>query len=197
MATFGAYLRLSNGNIFVTPEATPLCLYRRVTLTSSYQTVAVPSNKPVMVFVKSHTASPVLAYRDTLSTVMIGAGNGYAYIFTIFSPSLPKWGMAIWNASGELVITNESRILTDLVTVGVAGSRGGIYIDQTLSGSYAICPQLLGAQVGQGAASIYAAAYYNGVNTRIYGIKAGDVYAPTGFINHGNAITAIKTDAYD
>ncbi|HFO5133946.1 TPA: hypothetical protein ACHJ26_004409, partial [Escherichia coli] len=166
MATFGAYLRLSNGNIFVTPEATPLCLYKRVTLTSSDQTVAVPSGKPVMVFVKSTTAAAVLAYRNSSSTLLIGAGSGYAYIFSIFPPSLPKWGMAIWNASGELVLTNESRILTDLVTVGTAGSSGGIYIDQTLSGSYAICPQLLGALVGQGSASIYAAAYYNGSTTR-------------------------------
>ncbi|EGQ0959043.1 hypothetical protein I2J64_003348 [Escherichia coli] len=197
MATFGAYLRLNNGNIFVTPEATPLCLYKRVALTSSNQTVAVPPGKPVMVFVKSTTAAAVLAYRNSSSTLLIGAGSGYAYIFSIFPPSLPKWGMAIWNASGELVLTNESRILTDLVTVGTAGSSGGIYIDQTLSGSYAICPQLLGALVGQGSASIYAAAYYNGSTTRIYGIQAGGVYAPTGYINHGNAITAIKTDAYD
>ncbi|HFI6269047.1 TPA: hypothetical protein ACGRWC_000544 [Escherichia coli] len=210
MATFGAYLRLSNGNIFVTPEATPMCLYTRQDIscpptqnTSRY--IAVPINKPVMVFVKTSIGGVTASVSRANSGQILCAfgrdtNNTYTatvYVFSIFSPSLPEWGMAIWNASGELVLTNESRILTDIVTVGSPGNSGGINIDQTLSGSYAICPQLLGAVVGQGSASIYAAAYYNGINTRIYGVTAGGVFNPTGYINHGNAITAIKTNAYD
>lgn len=210
MATFGAYLRLSNGNIFVTPEATPMCLYTRQDIycpstqnTSKY--IAVPTNKPVMVFVKTSIGGVTASVSRANSGQILCAfgrdvNNTYTatvYVFSIFPPPLPKWGMAIWNASGELVLTNESRILTDIVTVGSPGNSGGINIDQTLSGSYAICPQLLGAVVGQGSASIYAAAYYNGSKTRIYGVTAGGVYNPTGYINHGNAITAIKTDAYD
>lgn len=199
MATFGAYLRLSNGNVFVTPESTPMCLYKRVALNSSQQqTISVPSGKPVMVFIKNtNNTATGIAYRASSSTIVIPPGNGYAYIFSIFPPSLPKWGMAIWNASGELVLTNESKILTDIVTVGTAGSKGGIYIDQTLSGSYAVVPQILGAIVGQGSATIYTAAYYNGSTTRICGKAAGGVAGQIGYINHGNAITAIKTDAYD
>ncbi|EIX4507353.1 hypothetical protein BvCmsKKNP019_04061 [Escherichia coli] len=199
MATFGAYLRLSNGNIFVTPDSTPMCLYSRVALNSSQQqTIAVPNGKPVMVFIKNtdDTATGV-AYRNSSSTIVIPPGNGYAYIFSIFPQSRPKWGMAIWNASGELVLTNESRILTDIVTVGTAGSSGGIYIDQTLPGSYAVVPQILGAAVGMGSATIYTESYYNGSNTRIRGKMVGSLQQIYGYINHGNAITAIKTDAYD
>ncbi|EER4310887.1 hypothetical protein ACR15_002120 [Escherichia coli] len=197
MATFGAYLRLDNGNVFVTPDATPMCLYKRLALTSSNQTIAIPDGRPVMAFLRMNTDSICMTYRMSSSTLFVGAGNGTAYIFSVFPQTKPTWGMAIWNASGELVLTNESKILTDLVTVGEEGANGGIYIDQYLTGSYAVCPQLLGAQVGQGSASIYTAAYYNGTTTRIHGIKAGSVYSPQGYINHGRSITAIKTDAYD
>jgi len=196
MAQYGASFKLPNGNVFVTPDASPLCLYRRMTLTSNYQSVTIPSGKPVMYF--SRDADGIsMAFRNSATELLVGPGNGVGYIFTIFTPSLPKYGMGIWNAEGQLILTNESRILTDLVKVGTPGNQGGIYIDQTLTGSYAIAPQLLGAIVGMGSASIYAATKYNGSTTRIYGKAAGQPPGAQGYINHGNIITAIKTDIYD
>lgn len=145
---------------------------------------------------------------------MIGSGNPYgqahtltAYIFAIFPQTLPEWGMAIWDASGKLVLTNESRVLSDLVTIGTPGNNGGINIDQTLSGSYAVCPGILGATLiqvmvqGQPqviAATAYTGCRFNGSSSRISAASSSNASGSVvGNTNNGNTIIAIKTDAYD
>ena len=212
MAEFGAMILMDNGNPFVTPQSTPFCLYGKYTFNSSAngssqqvaQNIALNADYPVMVFIRTtNTAqpTPVISYRNG-GNVYVAGVNPYnqsftltAYIFAIFPQTLPKWGMAIWDSSGKLVLTNESRVLSDLQTIGTPGANGGINIDQTLDGSWAVAPSRLG-QVNRNDA--YSSCRYSGTSTRINaGTAANTPGGDGGVINNGIILTAIKTDAYD
>ncbi|MCK2177888.1 phage tail protein [Enterobacter asburiae] len=130
-----------------------------------------------------------------------------AYVFAIFPQKLPAWGFAIWNATGKLVLTNESRVLSDLQTVGDAGANGGINIDQTLSGSWAVAPAQLGQTIITNNATkpptiytinAYSSCRFNGGSTRINaGGTSTGTGSPGGGTNTGTSLTAINTAAYD
>lgn len=224
MADYGAMILMDNGNPFVTPQSTPFCLYRKVVVDSvangtahgASASIPLDATYSAIAFCRtSDTAQPtyVSAIRSG-SNIMVGSGNPYgqahrltAYIFAIFPQTLPNWGIAIWDAAGKLVLTNESRVLSDLVTIGTPGSNGGINIDQTLSGSYAVCPGILGSTLiqvmvqGQPqviAATAYTGCRYNGSTSRISAASSSNASGSVvGNTNNGNAIIAIKTDAYD
>lgn len=226
MSDFGAMIVMDNGQPFVTPQSTPFCLYGKYEFNSVAngtaqhieQNIAIDDSYPVMVFVKTtNTAqpTPVIAYRIG-GSVYIAGDNPYgqsftltAYVFAIFPQSLPPWGFAIWDATGKLVLTNESRVLTDLQTVGTPGDTGGVNIDQTLQGSYAVAPCILGSSIWQVTNSsagqpiiinitAYTGARFDGKNTRINaaGNRVGQG-SSIGGTNTGMAITAINTAAYD
>ncbi|KIG58907.1 hypothetical protein PU45_06545, partial [Escherichia coli] len=130
-----------------------------------------------------------------------------AYIFAIFPQTLPKWGMAIWDAAGKLVLTNESRVLSDLQTIGTPGANGGINIDQTLSGPWAVAPAQLGQSIVVNNSTqpptiytinAYSACRFDGANTRINaGGTSTGTGSPGGVTNTGISLTAINTAAYD
>lgn len=130
-----------------------------------------------------------------------------AYVFAIFPQTLPAWGFAIWDATGKLVLTNESRVLSDLQTVGTAGANGGINIDQTLSGSWAVAPAQLGQTIITNNATkpptiytinAYSSCRFNGGSTRINaGGTSTGTGSPGGGTNTGMSLTAINTTAYD
>lgn len=211
MAEYGAMLLLNNGNPFVTPESTPLCLFGRYNFTqndiiNNRSRVNLGGDYTAIAFCKANKNGVVVTAIRIGNEIVIGGGSALtdsqgftitAYIFAIFPQTLPRYGMAIWDSSGRLVLTNESKVLSDLITVGTPGTQGGVYIDQTLSGSYAVSPAVLGARVGQGAVTAGTACYYNGSTTRIFATAMQ--YNPNlpGIINNGNAIIAIKTDIYD
>jgi hypothetical protein len=121
---------------------------------------------------------------------------------------LPKWGFAIWDATGKLVLTNESRILSDLVTVGTPGATtGGINIDVTLPGSYAVAPAILGSQIIQNNntkpptivnITAYSGCRFNGSSTRINAAPSTTATgSAAGGTTTGIALTAINTTAFD
>ena len=169
-----------------------------------------------MVFIKTtNTAqpTPVMSYRNGGNVYVVGV-NPYnqsftltAYVFAIFPQILPKWGLAIWDASGKLVLTNESRVLSDLQTVGTPGANGGINIDQTLSGSWAVAPAQLGQTIIVNNSTqpptiytinAYSSCRFDGANTRINaGGTSTGTGSPVGGTNTGISLTAINTAAYD
>ncbi|UGO51145.1 hypothetical protein P9598_gp25 [Escherichia phage vB_EcoD_Teewinot] len=224
MANYGALIDLPNGNPFITPESTPFCLFRRVVVGSSangtMQSAAADINLggdyPAIAFVKTtHTAQPTVVGSSRVGNVVkVSASNPFgqgftmtAYIFAIFPQTLPRWGFAIWDKTGKLVLTNESRVLSDLVTVGSPGANGGINIDQTLNGSYAVAPGILGSTLirffVQGQPQVisitaYTGARFDGSRTRISAASAGRATGGVvGYTNNGNAIMAINTANYD
>lgn len=224
MAEFGAMILMDNGNPFVTQQSTPFCLYGKYTFNSSAngssqqvaQNIALNASYPVMVFIKTtNTAqpTPVMSYRNG-GNIYVGGVNPYnqsftltVYVFAVFPQTLPKWGLAIWDANGKLVLTNESRVLSDLQTVGTPGANGGINIDQTLSGSWAVAPAQLGQTIIVNNSTqpptiytinAYSSCRFDGANTRINaGGTSTGTGAPGGGTNTGISLTAINTAAYD
>lgn len=224
MAEYGAMMTLDNGNPFVTPQSTPFCLYGKYTFNSGAngssqqvaQNIAIDASYPAIAFVKTtDTAQPtaVISYRNG-GNIYVSGVNPYnqaftltVYIFAIFPQSLPTWGMAIWNPSGQLVLTNESRVLTDLQTIGTPGANGGINIDQTISGSFAVAPTRMGQTTIVNNATqpptiytidAYTSCRFNGSSTRISaGSTSVGTGSPAGGTNTGVAVTAINTAAYD
>lgn len=224
MADYGAMILLDNGNPFVTPQSTPFCLYRKVVVNSdgngvAYAEIPIDPGYPAMAFCRiSNTNAPTFTSVGRAGGVIrVSSGTPAgapktphtltAYIFAIFPQTLPAWGFAIWDAAGKLVLTNESRVLSDLVTVGTPGTGGGINIDQTLAGSWAVAPATLGMSLWQvmvqGQPVIismmaYTGCRFDGVNTRInaVGNQIGQG-SPSGGSNTGITLTAINTAAYD
>ena len=225
MADYGALIALESGNPFITPQSTPFCLYRKVVVNSAANgayhgasaTVALDASYPAMVFCKtSDTAQPTtVGATRSGGNILVGSSNAYgqshtltAYIFAIFPQTLPDWGFAVWDEAGKLVLTNESRVLTDLVTVGTPGaSTGGINIDVTLQGSYAVAPAILGSQIVQNNntrpptivnITAYAGCRFNVSSPRINAAPSTTATgSAAGGTTTGIALTAINTAAYD
>lgn len=230
MADYGAFIDV-NGNPFITPLSTPFALYSKGTIASGNvnntqyadRYVDIPLNVPVIAFCKTTntnngTALSAFTFRSGANVGKIyfqgvnPANQAFVmtyYIFAIFPQTLPSWGMAVWDAQGKLILTNETKVLSDLTTVGTPGYQsGGLNIDVTLQGSWAVVPTTLGnSQIqigtlptGQPVISNAAAGTscrYNGVQTRINAqstLGSGNVLSTT---NNGNVITAINTAAYD
>ncbi|EOC5256083.1 DUF1441 family protein [Enterobacter asburiae] len=121
---------------------------------------------------------------------------------------IPTVSANIWDATGKLVLTNESRILSDLVTVGTPGATtGGINIDVTLPGSYAVAPAILGSQIIQNNntkpptivnITAYSGCRFNGSSTRINAAPSTtSTGSAAGGTTTGIALTAINTTAFD
>ncbi|MEI9572381.1 hypothetical protein V5080_18675 [Atlantibacter hermannii] len=222
--SYGAMILLENGNPFVTPQSTPFCLYRKVVVNSDGNGVAsadipIDPSWPAIAFCRiSNTSAPTYTnvartggvIRASSATPVGAAKTPHTltvYVFAIFPQTLPAWGFAIWDAAGKLVLTNESRVLSDLVTVGTAGAGGGINIDQTLAGSWAVAPATLGMSLWQImvqgqpviiSIAAYTGCRFDGVNTRInaVGNQVGQG-SPAGGSNTGITLTAINTAMYD
>lgn len=68
------------------------------------------------------------------------------FIFGYANQIPPAWGIAIWDASGNCILTNESKVLRDVTQLGDvtnANASGYLYTG-TLGGSWAIAPAYTG-----------------------------------------------------
>lgn len=221
MARYGAYIDSNSGHPFITPVSTPFVLYTKASVSSvdigaDYKgangAIDINPSYPAMVFLRSDNRATLSATRSGGQILFGGSIQGRnnphftvtAYVFARFPQPTPRYGMAIWDASGTCILTNESRVLTDLVTVGTVGNGGGINIDQTLPGNYAVSPMTMGATLiqifVQGQPQIInisasTGAYNSGGGTRINAVSSqaasGNV---VGYLNTGVTITAINVD---
>ncbi|MEB0811908.1 hypothetical protein VC888_27285, partial [Citrobacter freundii] len=128
MAKYGALISLPNGNPFITPDSTPMTLYRKVTINSTFGgsfnsasvSVTIDGQKGGIVFARTSVPAKISASKSG-NRFSVDASNYRgsafvleAYFFAIYPLILPAWGVAIWDAEGTLVLTNESRVLSDL-----------------------------------------------------------------------------------
>ncbi|HBL4694289.1 TPA: hypothetical protein LRL12_000459 [Citrobacter freundii] len=133
-----------------------------------------------------------------------------AYFFAIYPLTLPAWGVAIWDAEGTLVLTNESRVLSDLTTIGSPGAvSGGLNIDKYMAGKWAVNPMGLGSVIlhagsapgGQPiiqSVDVGTGCFNEGSGTRIKGLSSTTASGSSiGTTNSGIVITAINTASYD
>ncbi|MEB8063627.1 hypothetical protein [Citrobacter braakii] len=224
MAKYGALISLPNGNPFITPDSTPMTLYRKVTVNSALggdfnsatASVAINGQKGGIVFARTSAAAKIAASKngDTFSVDASNyRGSSFvleAYFFAIYPLTLPAWGVAIWDAEGTLVLTNESRVLSDLTTIGSPGAvTGGLNIDSYMPGKWAVNPMGLGAVLLHAGSApggqpiiqpvdVGTGCFNEGAGTRIKGLSSTTTSGSSvGTTNSCIVITAINTAAYD
>lgn len=198
MATWGAMLTDSTGVPFYIDETMPLCLTSAQTYTmslngatSASQEIHANDGAVRFVFVNSPDDNVYFwyAFDSVTSTWRIyGSCKGAntfrlnVYIFGYQYQTPPKWGVAIWDAQGRCVITNETKVLRGVNPLGIEGAdSSGFNIDVTISGNVAVAPSILGAltgvvsgggQVRPFVANYYTSAYFNGTTTRVRAIPS-------------------------
>ncbi|MDS0994454.1 hypothetical protein OSC00_21540 [Citrobacter freundii] len=224
MAKYGALISLPNGNPFITPDSTPMTLYRKVTVNSTLASdfnsatasVVISGQKGGIVFARTSASAKISASKNG-NTFSVSASNYRgsafvleAYFFAIYPLTLPAWGVAIWDTEGTLVLTNESRVLSDLTTIGSPGAvSGGLNIDTYMPGKWAVNPMGLGSVLlhagsapgGQPiiqSVDVGTGCFNDGAGTRIKGLSSTTASGSSvGTTNSGIVITAINTAAYD
>lgn len=232
MSDFGVLLTTPGGAAFVTPQSTPLCLYTTLSFTSSkvsdvlnqaVGTISMPDMaQPIIPFcyASKPSSGAVAFFAERTSTGIRVTGNNTigdssftmtVLVFTFFEQPMPNppYGLAIWDENKKLILTHESKVLTDINTVGSWGSAGGTNIDTTLSGCWAIIPDCSGQQQWQfssgGPGGVVISldtgfcADYDGTNTRIrpalFQYPGGSAQM-VGATNAGNVVTAINVSNY-
>lgn len=226
---YGAYLTLKSGNVFMTPQSIPICLYSTHEFSSTSSgvqhyietTVNIPdTSQPIIPFVLTSRQAACAVWVESDGKLAVRAyeilNTAFTmtvYLFTIFPQPMPNppYGLAIWDdTTRDLVITHESKILTDVATVGVAGASGGINVDETKSGKWAIIPDVAGQQVWRIAGGgpggqlwpvpVTFTAVYDGSSTRIFTAAAQSIPSgsaqPMAPVNAGNAVVAVEVSKY-
>lgn len=131
------------------------------------------------------------------------------FVFGYANQTPPAWGIAIWDASGNCILTNETKPLRDVNKLGdiSSDSNSGYNINTTKSGSWAVAPTFTGIingvnqSTGQPVSVIlwfYASAYFDGTNTLIRSHTHGSTSGLTSatYVNARNTLTAINVSRY-
>lgn len=227
MSDFGILLSVGSGQPFITPVSVPMSMKSKVVANSSSVSggsqsavISIPWDNtwPAMIFVRSNVAGTILGTSKKNGVLSASganiSGNAFtltAYFFGIFPQSAPAWGLCVWDAAGNVVLSNETRVLSDLVTVGdpSIASQSGVGMDITLGGAYAVCPVIHGSTLfqntnaGTGQPIIVnvegrTSAAFNGSTTRF--TAAPTQYPggnPVGYTDTRCTLVAINTSAYD
>ena len=219
MANYGAFLTEQQGNPYYILDTMPLCLVDKKSFTiSGGRGVSVihPNDSTFrLVFCRTNVAgSSFQYYLDTVTTGSYvidsrGSSSGFTldvYIFGYQYQTPPKYGIAIWDAAGRCVITNETKVLRGVEVVGNQAdpNASGYNAAGTLAGDWAIAPDIMGNFTGvinQGGqvypiqAVAYTSAYKSGNNTVIKSEFVGDSGSGASnvqFFNRRNTIKAIN-----
>ncbi|MFK8259092.1 hypothetical protein ACFL9S_15065 [Erwinia sp. AnSW2-5] len=214
--TFGAILPDTEGNPFYINDTMPLCmiLKRQLTLDISggnWASAVVHANDGAVRFLfwDSPNANTYAYYQlnTTTNTWQITASCKSSSVFTvnvyIFGYQYqipPKWGMAIWDANKNCIITNETKVLRGVAPLGVEGSESAGYnIDTSLVGRWAIAPIITGMIAGiinsgvirPWSATYYGSSYFNGSSTRITSVPTDTASGGVQNITYYNTRTRI------
>lgn len=121
----------------------------------------------------------ITAKRPTNSTYSFSAR---IYCFGIQYPTPPAWGVAIYNANGKCVLTNETNTLKGLGRTSASGSAGqASFLNESIAGRVAVTPGITGQEtyrIATGPASW---------------ITAGVIYATTCYYNESTGKTIIRS----
>ena len=220
MADWGALLTTENGSPFITPQSIPLALYSKKTVNVASNSGAIitetfSAGRPIIPFVIS-TVPCISSYVASGSTCSVtvtsfpSSGTVTVYFFTIFPQPLPDWGIAIWDENGTCILTNETRVLTDVAAIGTSGSdaSGGYNINTTRSGKWGIVPSLCGLVtgiIGTSQPRPYMAQYsfcaiWNGSSTNIkshVSQQPDGAVSGTAYHNMRNRVYALNLQGYD
>lgn len=219
---WGALLVTENGAPFITPQSIPLAMYSKKSAVISTASGAVttiseafPAGSPVIPFVYT-TINCVVSYTvvGNVCTVTFsnpgGDGTAYVYFFTIFEQPLPEWGIAVWDEQGVCILTNETRVLTDVQAIGTNGSdAAGFSINTTLPGKFGIVPSMSGLATGvipdggtrPWSSQYFFSAVFNGGTTQVgqatTGGAPGSGVINVTYHNMKNSVYALNLANYD
>lgn len=224
MAKFGALLEDTEGNPFYVDDTMPLCLISKISRTLNVSNtlggvIPVHYNDGAVRFIFCKGNRPDVNFYYTydasygMYVVNCSAEGNFVvdvYVFGYQYQTPPPWGMAIWDAQGRCIITNETKVLRGIQPQGTNGAESAGYnVDTTLVGEFAVAPDCLGYMSGvinQGGqvypfvAPAYTSAYFNGSSTRIKGSFRGDTggggASNIQYVNHRNTIKAINVNRY-
>lgn len=219
---FGALLTDDQGVPFYIDGTRPLTLINRITVNVSSgggtvysQDLYADDGTERYVFIQSNNA-------DTSSAEWLQLDNGVwriystasnktitVFIFGYANQPVPAWGVAIWDASGNCILTNESKVLRDVTSLGDisnANASGYLY-SGTLGGSWAVAPVATGILTAVDNSSgqprpvtvyFYSSAYYNGTNTVInsHGDRSVAGISSPVYTSARNTLTAINVARY-
>ena len=219
---WGALLTTENGAPFITPQSIPLALIAKKTVSlpaglTTTVTQSFSSSRPIVPFVCT-TAKCVSSYAVSGNTCTVtfqypegSNGSADVYFFTIFEQSLPDWGIAIWDENGVCILTNETRVLTDVESLGTSGSdaEGGYNINVSKAGKWGILPSMCGIITGviiDGGtrpfqSQLFFTTLYNGTSTQITisstaGSPGGNI-TNVQYHNMRNQVYALNLANYD
>lgn len=219
--TWGLYIAAADGTPYITDESEPISLVNKQTTTgtgSATVSLTVDSNLVALPFVVTSKEAYV-TYSISGSTLTITATQQvgksesltlWVYLFSTQAQIPPAWGMAIWDKNGKCILTNETRVLTDVQVIGTKGqATAGVNINVTKAGKWAMVPDWAGYFVGVVSTGggprpvqIYVGftAVYDGTNTHFYSFYAE--LPPTNIIsgnilNSMSALKVIDASRYD
>lgn len=191
---WGALITADDGTAFITDESTPISLQGIYTASGSRtvtQSIPVNTDDVVLPFCLA-TGDAYFTYGINGSILNVTAQTNDSnsspfsftcYVFTTRAQPVPAWGVAIWNKNGKCILTNETKVLTDVVNIGTkGGSSSGMNLTSTKAGKWAIIPEAAGFYVGviqqrPFQIGVGFTARYNGSNTVITGIMGSTVPA--------------------
>ena len=216
---YGAMLTDANGVPFYIQDTMPLSLISVNTYANNSEPDIHPNDGAVrFVFCNSDNVDTNFYYFYKASTGSwavngLGPSGGVyrVYIFGYQFQPVPAYGIQINDAQGRCILTNETKVLRGVETIGTPGAdSAGINLNVTIPGRYAVAPEMLGYISGvvyQGSQpypylnQIFTSAYYSGGNTVIKAVGRGETPGSTGAsnittTNYRKAIRAINVDRY-
>lgn len=222
--SYGALLTDQNGVPFYIDGTRPLTLVNKVVINFTGSTGQVQSRDlynndgvPRFVFIQSNNSNVNSAEWLVLENGIwklystIGTKTVTVYIFGYANQPLPAsgWGIAIWDASGNCILTNESKVLKNVTKLGDISNpnNSGYTINTTLGGGWAVAPTFTGILTAVDNSSgqprpivipFYSSAYFDGANTVL---NSHARYSTTGisspsYSNARNNLVAINVSGY-
>lgn len=198
MAGYGAMLTFPDGTPFYIDGTIPLALvYKRDFSFDASNTTAMVlepnTGLPYLYFIRFNEQYswgyqyPGIGNSAGKHVIDVGAYyggsvSGRLYCFGAMAQPLPssRWGVAIWNASGECILTNETVTLKGLNRTGASGNQGTAkYLNETIVGRKAISPGRTGIivysqNVGGNIITVLephaTACWQDGANTRVVAV---------------------------
>lgn len=169
--TYGAYINESDSFGWVTPEVTPMMFYRKLSTSLTFGgattilniDLGVSKGEIIIPFIQFSTNqyAPYTALKPGSVNWTLEVKSGFSYTITlsvyIFKIVLPqpfpssKYGIAIFNANGQCILTNESnplRILEEITLRGVPGPNIPSETKTYQNRSVAVFPRATGNIVG-------------------------------------------------
>ena len=218
---YGALLTDEQGVAFFVDGTRPLTLINKITINvpgaSGVTSQVLYANDGAVryVFVQSNSSNVYAAeWMEMVGGNWVlyttgGSRTVTVYIFGYANQPVPAWGIAIWDASGNCILTNESKVLREVTSLGdvTNPNASGNNYSGTLGGNWAVACAFTGAlnavdnSTGQPrpiVINFYSSAYYNGSQTLISSHSNGSTAGTSSpvYTNMRNTLTAINVARY-